>query len=240
LEIRQTRDQLGRKIRLFYIASDNLVIITVPNRKHEKAHGIIDREIFASILSMGLMDSWEAMHATTLPADANDRSSKEGDASSGPLPDRQAEDAWPTLVIESGVSQSMLDLRAAIRWWFSASDHAVKIVLLIKVNRHLQKITIEKWTEGPPNPRPGATSTRAALAITPLLRQTIGIEMTPQARDAPPDDAIRADLNSYIVTRGDLRLEFELLFLRPPREGEGDIIITMERLQKFGQRMWYT
>jgi hypothetical protein len=189
---------------------------------------------------MGLKRSWVPMHGTTFPTNANNRSSKEGDASGGPTPDRQAEDAWPTLVIESGVTQSMLGLRAAIRWWFSASDHAVKIVLLIKVNRHLQKITIEKWTEGPPNPRPGATSTRAALAITPLLRQTIGIEMTPLARDAPPDDAIRADLNSYIVTRGDLRLEFELLFLRPPRQGEGDVVISVEDLREFARLMWYT
>lgn len=41
---------------------------------------------------------------------------------------------WPTLVIETGYSQSIIALRQQMRWWFTASQHRVKIVLLIKLD----------------------------------------------------------------------------------------------------------
>ncbi|KAK0730063.1 hypothetical protein B0H67DRAFT_560660, partial [Lasiosphaeris hirsuta] len=44
---------------------------------------------------------------------------------------------------------------------------------------------------------------------------------------------------SHIVTRGDLRLGFHPLFLRPPRNPrEGDILITVPRLQVLASTVW--
>lgn len=148
------------------------------------------------------------------------------------------DDAWPTLVIEAGVSQSLPDLRSTIRWWFAASEHAVKIVLLVKIYAHLRQIIIEKWTEGNDAQHPSAR-TRSAVAIFPINRQMITIDMSPGAAAAPSNDAIRADPQSYIVTGGDLRLDFELLFLRKPIAGESDVIITTLMLQKLGASIWY-
>jgi len=58
--------------------------------------------------------------------------SKEGDSTRGPKPERAAKGAWPTLVIESGVSQTLGQLRICMRRWFSMSNHEVKIVMLTK------------------------------------------------------------------------------------------------------------
>jgi hypothetical protein len=44
--------------------------------------------------------------------------------------------------------------------------------------------------------------------------------------------------NSHIVTSGALRLEFDLLFLRQAQDGEGDIVISIEQLQRFATVVW--
>ncbi len=187
---------------------------------------------------MGLRKSWAPIHATTLSSNHPDRSSREGDSAGGPHPDRTSETGWPTLVIEAGVSQSLQGLQTTIRWWFHASSHEVKIVLLLKIDRQRQQIILEKWTEGADIPRPGATTTRSATTISPIRRQEIIINISPAAAAAAPGDAIRADPESYTVTRGALSLEFELLFLRRPNTGEGDIIITEEMLRDLAALVW--
>lgn len=116
-----------------------------------------------------------------------------------------------------------------MRWWFGASNHEVKIVLLAKLNRNARNITIEKWIEVPAQIRPGATNTRAAAQLEPDCSQTISITQNP----GNPGNPV-----SYDITRGDLRLEFDLLFLRQPGGGESDIIISMERLRVYAECVW--
>lgn len=116
-----------------------------------------------------------------------------------------------------------------MRWWFSASDHLVKIVLLTKFDHRNQTIIIERWEEDPPT-RPGATTTRQAAAGTvlrPVLRQSISI-----TRDTSTDPA------SYYVTSGALVLSFQLLFLRDPGPQEGDYIISIAELQDYAKLVW--
>ena len=43
---------------------------------------------------------------------------------------------------------------------------------------------------------------------------------------------------SHVVPSGDLRLEFNLLFLRPPGPTEGDILIAVPRFQEWAPRAW--
>ncbi len=235
--MKETRESKNTKCRFFYLAQEHLLIITIPTRKHEKAHSHIYDDIAHSIRQMGLRKSWSMVHSTTLSSN-HDGSSREGDSAGGPLPDRMADDAWPTLVVEAGASQSLPDLRNTIRWWFSASDHAVKIVLLVKIYTHLRQIVIEKWTEGSPVTN-SSRATRSAMTISPINRQIITIDMLPIAAAAPSNDPIRANPESYTVTRGDLHLEFELLFLRQPNAGEGDIVITTAMFQDLGALLWY-
>ncbi|EHK51033.1 hypothetical protein TRIATDRAFT_181083, partial [Trichoderma atroviride IMI 206040] len=68
---------------------------------------------------------------------------------------------------------SLHALRDDMRWWFSASDHQVKIVLLAKFDHRLQQILIERWEEEAAT-RPGATTTTFG-ASQPVLQQSITI-----------------------------------------------------------------
>lgn len=155
-----------------------------------------------------------------------------------PLPQRESKADWPTLIVEVGFSQSLQSLRSVENWWFTASHHEVKIVLLVKLRRENQTIQIEKRVaERQSAHRLSATTTRAfsaaalplVLVPVPVLRQTIMI-----ARDNSTDPA------TYEIQGGNLVLEFELLFLRPPNleQGEGDVILIQHRLEQLAKRVW--
>lgn len=204
---------------------------------HETTHGGLYGDIEYAIRQMGLRQHWRPTHASTLSSN-RDGSSREGDSGGGPLPERTSADSWPTLVVEVGVSQTLRDLQTTIRWWFYASNHEVKIVLLVKIYRQQQQIVLEKWTEGVSStPRQGATTTRSAATIAPLRRQEITIDMLPAASAATPGDPIRADPASYVASDA-LRLEFELLFLRRPNTGEHDVVLTEEMFRVLAAQIW--
>jgi hypothetical protein len=115
-----------------------------------------------------------------------------------------------------------------MQWWFEASDHQVKIVLLVKLDSGHQEITIEKFVEEPAQARTGATLTRWASALQPVCRQRITINR--DRSTSPP---------TYHTVRGALVLEFRLLFLRDPTPQEGgDFIIGVRDLERFAERVW--
>lgn len=136
-------------------------------------------------------------------------------------------DAWPTLVIEAGVSESLVGLRKDMEWWFSTSGHQVQIVLLAYFDRHRSAIELEKWEEEASSTRPGAMTTRHAATLRQVLRQTISI--TQNATTNPV---------SYNVARGALVLGFKLLFLRDPGPGEGDFVLSVQELENYARHIW--
>lgn len=170
----------------------------------------------------------------------------EGDSTGGPWDQRGNEGDWPTLIIEAGDSETLAELRKDMEWWFSTSNHQVKIVLLAKFDHGQNKIILEKWVEEvQAAPRQGATTTRAfaqaAIWLIPDRRQLITIIRNPGITDTHPD---RFHPASYTVTRGALRLEFDLLF--PPQpgqgqgqgQGQGDVIISVQDLQEYAGKVW--
>lgn len=182
-------------------------------------------------MAMNLENDWVDTAATTITSchPGGRGGSREGDSGGGPFPERGGVEAWPTLVIESGVSPAPVGLRTAIRWWFAASLHAVKILLLIKANRDQGQLVVEKWTEDP------------SELDTPILCQTITVTLTPAALEAKPDSPLRLDCNSYIVEGQDLLLEFPLLFLRAPVPPvEQDIIIKTHVFQGLARLLFGT
>lgn len=121
----------------------------------------------------------------------------EADSAGGPRPERGGKGAWPTLVILAGVSEPLGELHNDMRWWFSASDHHVQIVLLAKFDENRGALTLEKWEE--------------EAGGQPALRQNIIITQN-----------TTTDPVSYNVIGGELVLGFRRLFLRDPEPGEGD------------------
>jgi hypothetical protein len=150
----------------------------------------------------------------------------EGDCTGRPRSRHDARSPWPTLLVEAGETESLARLRNYMIWWFSASDHDVKIVLLAKLDHTRRTITLEKWEEEPGSTRPGATTTRAAAALHPVLRQSITI-----TQDTTTDPT------SYHVT-SELVLGFSLLFLRDPGPGEGDVVLSIQDLEWYAECVW--
>jgi hypothetical protein len=183
------------------------------------------------IIAMGLRSNFKWSHGKT--SKATNGSSGEGDSDGYPYPIRGGGNDWPSIVIEAGFSQSLNGLRSRMRWWFAASNHQVKIVLLSKIypTASPQHILLEQWVETVPTGRPVTRASTQAAAIGALLEpnslQEIWIRRT---RESPP-----AVGDVYIVDGGPLQLEFERLFLRSPNIGEGDVIIGIPDLQEFAE-----
>ena len=170
---------------------------------------------------MGLEHNWKQVGSATFrPLGHPGGDGGEGDSTGCPKPQRSRGKDWPTLVIEAGHSESLDDLRRDMRWWFSASDHQVKIVLLAKLEARRGEIILEKWQEVP---GPGPI-TRAAAQLLPRCNQLINIT---RAHGITNTDPNRFNPTSYIITSGALRLEFQHLFLRQPGQGEGDVFISI-------------
>ena len=185
---------------------------------------------------MGLRSDWKmAGSATFRPRGHPGGDGGEGDSSGCPIPQRPRGKDWPTLVIAAGHSQSLEGLRRDMRWWFSASEHQVKIVLLAKLEGSRGEIILEKWQEVSAPPRLGATTTRAPARLEPNCGQLINITRAPGITNTDPN---RLNPTSYNVTSGALRLEFDHLFLRQPGQGEGDVIISIPQLQEYAVKVW--
>ncbi|KAK0714899.1 hypothetical protein B0H67DRAFT_513627 [Lasiosphaeris hirsuta] len=174
-EIDRIREEERRKFRFRYFdTKSRILIITITTTLHERLHKSLNYQMITKIHGMGLAKSWIDVGSPTLSAQGYaGRRGKEGDSSGGPKPERASKGAWPTLVIEAGVSQTLAQLQIGIRRWFSMSNHEVKIILLTKFDG--TTILLEKWEEEIPV-RPRATTMRHSLQHQePVLRQTITI-----------------------------------------------------------------
>ena len=139
-------------------------------------------------------------------------------------------------MIEAGWSQTLEKLREKARWWFDKSKEDVKIVLLVKPSLKSNYIRIEKWKLAPAASRQGATTTRAAAAMTPQYVHVVEITQAAGINDAHPN---RFNPISYVVTGGPLQLKFIDIFLRQPvPPGERDLILGNTTLQEYAADFW--
>lgn len=182
-------------------------------RLHEALHLNLFR-LFDHQLGPRRLQIWRFMGCATFRTQGHpDGDGGEGDSSGGPKAARGTRDAWPTLVVLAGDSEPLGTLRDDMRWWFSASDRQVKIVLLTKFDHLRQRIIIERWEDE-----------AADVAPQPVLRQSISIIRDPATQP-------------YHVTR-ELVLPFRLLFLRDPSPQEGDVIMSIANLQTYADDVW--
>lgn len=160
--------------------------------------------------------------ATTYRGGGGNGGSGEGDSTFVPRVRMSAAIKWPTLVIESSLSQSLASLQKKMQWWFRESNHEVKIVLLANIDRDSRTIHLEKYTTNVPQSCSAATRTRSMPGFEPHLRQAITIVPRPSTSNPI----------QYDVDGGPLVVEFELLFLRPadPGLGEHDVELTARQL----------
>jgi len=228
-EIEKERVTRRRKFRFRrYHANSHILIITLPTELHESLHLELYQRYRDQLVRQDKQETWKSMGSTTFRARGHPGGDGgEGDSTGGPESERSGPDGWPTLVIEAGDSESLDGLRADMRWWFSTSEHNVKIVLLAKFDHRQHQILLECWEEEAAISRPGATTTRRAATLQPVLRQSISI-----SRNQGTDPI------SYNVTRGALVLRFRLLYLRAPCPQEADFVIGVPDLQRYAEMVW--
>ncbi len=89
---------------------------------------------------------------------------------------------------------------------------------------------VERWQEEPASVRAGATHKRGHTgSLQPVRVQDITI-----VQDTTTDPA------SYQVTRGDIVLPLNLLFLRDPTPQESNVIITVAELEEIADAILET
>src|SRR5271154_5790424 len=158
VKIDGARDSIGN-IRMTYYPDIHLLIVKIPSAEHEAAASNIGNKVYFDLRMMGIPENefWsvnsQKYHAPT--------SSKEGDIAYKPSSFRGFKAAWPTLVFEVGVSESLRGLRFDARWWLRESGGDVNIVILIHINRTRKSLHFEKWELAPAPVAPQRRPTRA-------------------------------------------------------------------------------
>jgi len=239
--VRDTGRKTGQKKRhrkfrfRRYDSKSRILIITIPTKLHEALHLGLYRRYCNQLARNGTEEDWIDIGSATFRAEQGHPGGDggEGDSTGGPWPEREGAGNWPTLVIESGHSETLPELHKDMQWWFQASNHEVKIVILAKFDDQQHHILLEKWEEEISSPQGAITRSRAAAILqqngvfNPVKRQSITI-----TREETTNPV------SYNVTKGALVLGFRLLFLRDPGPQEGDFVLSIQDLQLYARKVW--
>jgi hypothetical protein len=185
--------------------------------------GMIDRHIFARA-----NPPREIKWTSTTMYKVTTNKGKQGDQTFLPLsrysPHLQT-CTWPTLVIETGVPQSLPRLRENAKWWFNNSKGDVRIVLIVSISQTI--VRLEKWQLAPPgSPRP---LTREYLAL--LRLSTAHVPMVQQAElTQQPYSAQEIEVTPGGTMGAPLVLPFSAVYDEPAGPGEGDVFIGPQEL----------
>ncbi|KAJ5327668.1 hypothetical protein N7452_008058 [Penicillium brevicompactum] len=132
----------------------------------------------------------------------------------------------PTLIIETGVPQSLSRLREDAKWWFASTNGNVRIVLILIFSG--STLHIEKWQLAPPNgPRPLGREDINALRLQnppmpPLVPQ---LPATQQAYAAQ-----EIEVTWSHAAGAPLVLPFAALFDQQPGPGQHNIVLEAQDL----------
>ncbi|KAE8154717.1 hypothetical protein BDV25DRAFT_94203 [Aspergillus avenaceus] len=214
-----SRGEIG--IRTFYDASSLNLIVKIPRRAHEAATRALEFLIVQEASRQGLDDQLLAVGSETIKEDPY---SKEGDAAfipQGPIPGR--DDKWPTLVIETGLSESLLRLRVDASWWLTMSSGLVKMVIIISIDRAQPKILLECWKLGAVQ----HSHQLRSLCWNPLRpTKTHSITMTHNG-------------TSTTIAGAPLVIPFDDVFAIPPSgPTQGDFVFGSAVLEGFARKVW--
>ncbi|KAE8143071.1 hypothetical protein BDV38DRAFT_293515 [Aspergillus pseudotamarii] len=133
---------------------------------------------------------------------------------------------WPTLVLETGLSESLRKLQENAKWWFNNSNGRVRFVIVVLISYERSTVLFQKWQLVPPN------------APSPMTRHYISW-LHQQSRNMPPlSDQPAATQMLYMaqevtvtpntVSGAPMVLPFHALMDRAPGANETDISITAQ------------
>lgn len=209
-----------RLLDSYFPQSQTLLITMGRSGEQEMGHMNLMSVLFVKLSGMGGANM--ALKATGSKEYQTPTRTKRADQSFKPrdLPQGRSE-FWPSLVMESGWSESKSKLQDDASWFLRESAGDVKIALTISINQRIPEIVINKW-----EPKAAPTSTRNR--VQPILAQQIVISKT---KGQPTSTAI--------IKGAPLVIPFEDLFLRSPDSGEGNIEFTQKDLRDIAYPIWH-
>jgi hypothetical protein len=144
----------GVEYRFQWDGSTGLIKV-VPSYTHDMITDQVTRSMDDKLYAMDI-HAFEKCWAANAIYKPTPTKGKQGDQAFLPpsrCPSAQRAAGWPTLVIETGVSQSLPRLREDAKWWLAASSGNVRIVLVISIKR--TSVSFEIWQLAPSDaPRP--------------------------------------------------------------------------------------
>jgi hypothetical protein len=226
-KIDRARDRMGEHTRLAHYTDIDLLIVKLPSAKHEMAHLSLVHKIIEKLVRMGMpVEEFCGIGANRF---RGHNYSKEGDSTFKPYSRRPNDTDWPTIVFESGFSESLSRLRHDARWWLVESGGDVKIVIIISMKRAQAQaqpmLRIEKWELAPMIGRQFTLRSASNNLNNNLPRQT---STRIQQITIVPNT----------VPGASLVLEFAKIFLRPAVPPESNITFTGQELSTWAARLW--
>ncbi|KAJ5188883.1 hypothetical protein N7491_005204 [Penicillium cf. griseofulvum] len=128
-----------------YDSLENLILVNMSaSRPHEVATRQFERHFLKSLEPMRLDNAVQTFGSATCVAP--DGSAKQPDCQYLPrkLP-RGRGKKWPSVVVESGFSESPSKFMSDARYWLTRSNREVQTVFTIRIGRSNPEIIIESW-----------------------------------------------------------------------------------------------
>ncbi|OBT69734.1 hypothetical protein VE03_00895 [Pseudogymnoascus sp. 23342-1-I1] len=209
------RDTLPRGTRLTYNENSKTLITKImASPRHELGHHYLDAEITYKLRRSGIPPSEYFLAGATICT--GNHTSKQPDSSYKSK--LRGVDGWPTVILDSGLSESLPQLRKDAEWWLASSGRDVHLALLISVRRDDRSIVLEAWEMSRPDP----ARTRASAQHVPVPIRTQEITVT---RDT--------------VAGAPLVLGFAKILERDAVPPEGDVEFSARELRALGDYVWH-
>jgi len=254
-KIERLRDTRYRSLRFFYLNEPETLIVKpmTIGGIHEEATDQFALMLKEKVARIGprLAKDLRNMKGTTYTGSSG---RKEADSAFRPRGSRPTRAHWPTLVVETGVSQSLDQLQGAAKWWLCNSWGNVNIVLLFSIDEENRKILIEQWEGSRPavttrsqSNNPTVTPIRTAFFDIPPFNPSETSPVPPLV--PPPKPAALAPVDPLqpaavapaapAAVSEAINLNFAKLFGHVPvNESENDIVFTPLDLAQWKHDLW--
>lgn len=203
-------DNLLQRCWNSYDSSQHLLLVKMTvSRAHEIAARVFERLFFDCLKPMGLDDCLQSFGSATCKAENGN--AKQPDCQF--LPRRLPRDRtrkWPSVVVETGFSESPSKLTSDARFWLSESNDDVQIVITIRIGRSSPSIMLESWE-----------------CVNDRIKRQQVVTIS------------KGDNNQVYLWGQPLMISFNKLFLRPPSlPKEKNISLDDTMLKKIARNVW--
>lgn len=211
-------------------------IKVIPTSAHDSTTDNLRDEIGSEVLRMGVPRNDRQWGQTTSNPGSVSTKSKQPDQCFYPgsrRPVFSQFQGYPTLVVETGVTESLLRLRSDALWWFANSQGDTRMILIMSIRQATQTILMEVWQLAPPG------TPRLTRNIIDQFRSNSPLPMPPMVRQ-PAVSQQAYCIKELIITPttivgAPLILPFQAIFDHPSMGNEQDIVLDTAALMSIAR-----